>query len=202
MRYLIIALFFTSELLAAPSKNYGLKVGEKAPDIALSDIDGKKFSLANEVKKGPVVAIFYRGGWCPFCNTQLRSLESKVMPKLKKLGASLIAISVDKVDEGLKSKQKDSFSFRIFSDSKAEILQRYKIAYKVQDELVSTYKTKHGIDLEKSSGEKHHLIAIPSAYVINQAGVITFAFVDENYKNRAPETEIINAVEKLLKKNK
>jgi len=191
------------EKLAPSEKPYGLNVGVEAPTFSAEDIQGQKINLETELRAGPVVLVFYRGGWCPFCNTQLRSIESKLMPGLKNAGASLIAISVDKPDEELKTKQKHGLSFRIVSDPKASLLGKYNVRYKVPEDLVATYKQKHGIDLEASSGEKHHIIAVPAVFVINKARKVVYSFVDEDYKKRASEEAVLAAVNaEVAKSNK
>lgn len=182
------------EKVLASVKPYGLSVGDDAPAFSVNDIQDKKINLDSELAAGPVVLVFYRGGWCPFCNTQLRSIESKLMPALKSLNASLVAISVDKPDEELKTKQRHGLSFRIVSDPKAVLLGKYNVKYQVPDDLVATYKAKHEIDLEKSSGEKHHIIAVPAVFVVNKARKVVYSFVDEDYKKRAPEEAILAAV--------
>jgi peroxiredoxin len=148
-----------------------------------------------------VVVVFYRGGWCPFCNLQMRSLQTKVLPKLAPLHASIVAISVDLPTEGRKTQQKDNLAFRVVSDPKAKLLDAYKVKYAVPADLVAKYKA-HAIDLEAASGEKHHVIAVPAVYVIDAAGKIVYRYVDENYKVRAPEADIIAAAAKSTKNAK
>src|SRR6202162_2519867 len=50
-------------------------VGEKAPDFALSTVQGKTIRLSEVAAKGPVVLVVLRGypGYqCPFCNRQVQ----------------------------------------------------------------------------------------------------------------------------------
>ena len=185
--------------LAFAESTYGLKVGADAPAIDTIDVDGKPVKLVESVKKGPVVLVFYRGGWCPYCNVQLRALQSKLVPQLTALQASLIAISVDRVDEELKTKKDEGLSFSIISDPKAKILADYRVKYVVPDELVAKYKNEYKIDLEAASGEKHHIIAVPAVYVVDPSGKVTFAHVDEDYKKRAAESDILEAVKSVSK---
>ncbi len=175
---------------------HGLKVGAKAPEISTKDINGKPYQLSSELKRGPVVLVFYRGGWCPHCNTQLRSLEQKVIPKLAAYKASMVAISVDLPQEGLKTASATNLKIPIISDPKAEILGDYNVKYKVPEELVHKYKASYQIDLEKSSGEKHHIIAIPAVFVISEDGKVTFSYANEDYKIRAAENDILKALSK------
>ena len=55
-----------------------LATGTKAPEFNLKTLDGKSFSLNHELVRGPVVLVFYRGGWCPFCNIHLRGFQKSL----------------------------------------------------------------------------------------------------------------------------
>lgn len=196
---LLAIMFLSSPSIAAdtnaPAKEYGIKSGSVAPQIAVTDVDGKAFDLHAAAKKGPVVLVFYRGGWCPYCNLQLRNLQAKVSKEIEKVGGTIVAVSVDKVDEGLKTKGKEQLSATILSDPDAKILADYNVQFKVPDELVAKYKNEYKIDVEGSSGRKHHIIAVPAVFVLNKSAHVTYRFVEENYKIRAPEADILKAVQ-------
>jgi peroxiredoxin len=51
-----------------------LEAGVQAPEIELQDLDGKKFSLKEARKKGPVVAAFFKVS-CPVCQLAFPYLE-------------------------------------------------------------------------------------------------------------------------------
>lgn len=189
---LSIAFFSLPAISASPHKDYGLSVGTNAPQIQTKDVDGTLFDLKKSLASGPVVLVFYRGGWCPYCNLQLRNLQKKVLPHIG--NAKLVAVSVDKVSEGVKTQKTESLGFSVLSDPDAKILELYRVKYKVPEDLVKKYKSSYDIDLEKSSGKTHHVIAVPAVYVIAQSGKIAFAYVNENYKERADEKDIIAAV--------
>ena len=187
----------TSTVTSVKLSERGLEVGAKAPQINATDIEGNKFNLEESLSSGPVVLVFYRGGWCPYCSLQLRKLELEVLPKVKRAGGKLVAISVDKLDSALKLKKKDELSMTILSDPQAEILKAYDADFKVPDELVEKYIKKYKIDLEAHSGEKHHIIAVPAVYVVNKNNKVTFSYVNEDYKVRAQVEDIVKAIEAL-----
>lgn len=180
----------------AHAETYGLAAGTKAPDFDTKDLSGNGLKLGELQQKGPVVLVLYRGGWCPFCNIQLKSLEREVVPELAKATGTLVAISVDRPDNGTATQKENGLTFRIVSDPNAEILAKYKAKFVVPEELVKKYKDEYKIDVEGASGEKHHIIAVPSTYVIDAKGTIVYAHVDENYKVRAPNADVIAAVKK------
>ena len=70
----------------------GLKVNDKAPDFSSKDQNGKIISLKDELKRGKVVLIFYRGQWCPYCNKELKSMEDSLSLITSK-GATVVAVT-------------------------------------------------------------------------------------------------------------
>src|SRR6185437_1429159 len=81
-----------ADLIARRPSASALKQGDVAPDFALPDTHGHVIALSTLLDRGPVVISFYRGGWCPFCNLELRGLQ-RVLPEIVRMGASLVAIS-------------------------------------------------------------------------------------------------------------
>ena len=179
---------------------YGLKLNADAPLFEAVDVLGRKFSLGESLKKGPMVLVFYRGGWCPYCNTQLRSIQANLHPKLKKLGIELVAISVDKISNGLQSSKENQLGFTVVSDPEAKILKKYRLSHKLEPDLVQKYKDSYSIDIEGASGKKHHIIAIPGVFLISKQAKIVWRFVDSNYKVRAKNSDILKAAQSLHSK--
>jgi len=186
-----------SQPVAAKASERGLAVGADAPPISSKDVNGNLFELNQAAAEGPVVLVFYRGGWCPYCSTQLRGLQADALPEIKKAMGKLVAISVDKMESALKTKEKESLGMTVLSDPTARILKSYDVDYKVPDELAEKYIKKYKIDLEAHSGQKHHIIAVPAVYVIDENSKITFAYVNEDYKVRAQVDDILAAVKAL-----
>lgn len=168
----------------------GLKVGYKAPELKLKDTDGRLINLMSGKKS--YVVVFYRGAWCPYCINQLKNIQMQVMPKLGQT-TELIAISVDRPKVARKMKDKNNFSFRVVSDSKATSLKAFNIINKISDDLVAKYKEAYKIDVEGDSGETHHMIAHPAVFIIKK-GLVSFADVHTNYKMRTKNKEILDNI--------
>jgi len=173
-----------------------VKVGSPLPNVALTAADGKAFDLNAAVAKKPTVLVFYRGGWCPYCNTQLSQLR-KVEADLIKLGYQLLAISADRPEELGKSAQKNELKYTLLSDSKMTASQALGIAFRVDDETYVKYKG-YGLDLEKASGEKHHLLPVPAVFVIGTDGKIHFTYVNPDYSTRLSSDVLLAAAKAAL----
>jgi peroxiredoxin len=168
-------------------------VGSIVPTVNLTALDGTATTLAKLLNGKPTVLVFYRGGWCPFCNLQLSELR-RLNPDLKAQGFQLLAISPDRADEINKTLEKDELDYALASDAKAEALQAFGIAFKVDDATLSKY-AEYGVNLETASGEKHHALPVPSVFVIDAKGIIQFSYVNPDYRTRVPQRLIRAAVE-------
>ena len=70
---------------------------QPAPDFTLNEVDGKEWSLAKELKDGPLVLIFYYGYHCNHCVSQLFAVD-KDIEKFRELGVKVVAVSADPVE--------------------------------------------------------------------------------------------------------
>ncbi len=167
-------------------------IGQQLPEIVLTSPDNASFNLNEACTRKPTILVFYRGGWCPFCNKQLGGLQS-AEPELAKLGYQVIAVSPDRPELLKKSTEKQRLKYRLLSDSSMAAAMSLGIAFKVDDTTVIKYKTEYGIDIEGDSGEKHHLLPVPSVFVVGEDGVIKFSYVNPNYKVRMDSGLLLEA---------
>jgi peroxiredoxin len=185
------------ELAASGVAQCAVKAGDRAPDFRLPDARGRQIRLQELRAKGPVVVSFYRGGWCPYCNLELRALQSE-LPAIKKLGAELVAISPQTPDESLSTAEKNDLAFAVLSDVGSATAKAYGIAYDLAEELRPIY-TRSGHALPDKNGVDSWVLPIPATYVIDTNGTIVLAFIDVDYRNRLEPAEIVAAVESLRK---
>src|SRR5262249_6764452 len=107
------------------------KVGDRAPDFTLRDQLGREVSLAGEVEQGPVVLIFYRGEWCPYCNLMLRTYGLRAAD-FSQRGARLVAVSPQTPDNSLTMAEKHSLEFPVVSDEGGQVIDMYGLKYDVE----------------------------------------------------------------------
>lgn len=176
-----------------------LPVGATIPNMTLQTAEGKAFDLQAAIKAKPTVLIFYRGGWCPFCNAQLSQLQ-RINGDLVRLGYQILAISPDKPTELEKTLAKDAIGYTLLSDSGAKLIQQMGLAFRVDDATIEKYQ-EYGIDLEKSSGEKHHILPVPGVFVLDQSGTIQFSYINPNYKVRLNAELLLTAARLALLDN-
>ena len=63
------------------------------------------------------------------------------------------------------------------------------------DERIQSLYTGFGIDFESYYGDKSFKLPLPATYVINQDGIITYAFISEDYTLRAEPEAVLNALQ-------
>jgi peroxiredoxin len=130
---------------------------------------------------GPLVVTFYRGGWCPYCNLELRAYQ-EVLPKINKLGAQLVAISPETPDNTLSTAEKNDLSFTGLSDAKGKLADALGIHFELSPAL-RAYFMRAGHDLPARNGDDRWSLPMPATYVVEQGGRIAFAHVDPDYRS-------------------
>ena len=183
--------------LAESLPNPGIQVGQKAPDFSLKNAFGKEVSLQTELKKGPVVLVFYRGAWCPFCNMHLHVLQES-LGEFKKYGAQLITITPQTPDKSAEQIKKDDYPFEVLSDLDNSVMKEYKLYFELSKELLDIYKN-NGLDIEAFNGKNHTALPIPGSFVIDSKGIVRAMQADSDYKVRMEPKVIVDALIKISK---
>lgn len=172
-----------------------LKVGQPAPEVSFQDITGKPVSLASLHAKQPIVLVFFRGGWCPFCTKHTQELI-KAYPRIKELGAELYGVSPDNPESSKTNVDKNTIPFSILSDADVTAISAFGLAFEVDKDTLKRYAG-FGIDLEKASGKTHHALPVPAVYIIDRSGKLAFAHSNPDYRQRLDTKTIITELEKL-----
>ncbi len=181
------------ELIAQHIKDNALQVGAKVSNFSLNNHSAEQVELADLLNNGPVIISFYRGNWCPYCNLELKALNAH-LPEFKTHNAQLIAISPQLPDETLSSAQKNALEFDVLSDINNKVAEQFGLLFTLDERIVALY-SQFGIDFEKYYGNKSYKLPLPATYVINQKGIITYAFLNEDYTLRAEPTDVLAALE-------
>ena len=135
---------------------------------------------------------FYRGGWCPYCNLELRALQA-ALPEFEAAGATLVAISPQTPDETLSTTEKNELGFSVLSDVGSHTSRRYGLVFTLQDDARDLYRS-FGNDLTRINGTDSWELPVPATYVIAPNGIVTLAVVDPDYRHRAEPADVVAAV--------
>lgn len=192
-----LTLLLGAALAHAETNATPLTVGDSIPDVKLRTEDNQEVNLRQLISEKPAVLIFYRGGWCPFCNRHLRSLAG-IEDELNNSGVQLLAISMDQPAKLKATPDREKFHYRLLSDSDAAAVKAFGIAFKVDDKTVEKYKG-YGINLEAASGRDHHLLPHPAVFVATTNGVIRYAHVNHDYKVRLEPKRLLETVKSVAR---
>lgn len=179
-------------------------IGDTAPDFELPNADGEMRTLYEFLENGPVILSFYRGGWCPICNDQLYAYQ-QILPEFEELGARLVAISPEKPESAQDTMSKNYVSFEVLSDEGNVVARQYDLLWTVPEEKREEFSTwlkgETGKTLAEFNGVENYELPIPATFVIAQGGKVVYVFKEEDYKKRAKNEDIINALENLAEHN-
>jgi peroxiredoxin len=166
-----------------------LKAGDRAPAIVLKNAKGETVDVGALLKKGPAVVTFYRGGWCPYCNLELKAFQ-QVLPDFKAAGASLVAISPEKPDDTLSTAEKNALTFEVLSDVGQKVGRAFGLVYQFSDELKSAYHG-FGLDIPAKNAADEWALPLSATYVIGRDGMIIYAYTDADYRDRADPMDVL-----------
>jgi peroxiredoxin len=159
-----------------------LLVGMKVPEVTLTNLRSQPVTLYSLIEKKQTVLVFYRGGWCPYCNLQLEQLHV-IEDEVLKLGYQIVAVSADRPENAEKSLEKHDLKYTLLSDSAKAAAKAFGLAFKVDDKTLEAYK-KFGINLTEASGVDDHILPVPAVFIVRTDGMIVFEYVNPNYKVR------------------
>jgi peroxiredoxin len=172
-----------------------LKVGDSAPDVSVKTENNEVVKLKKFISEKPTVLIFYRGGWCPFCNQHLQALAG-IEKDVEEAGAQIIALSSDQPKKLLETPDREKLHYLLLSDCDTVAANGFGIAFKVDDATVEKYKT-YKIDLNEASGRDHHILPHPAVFITSTNGLIRFAHVNPDYKERLDPKEILKSLRSI-----
>ena len=189
----------TQELGASGIEQQTPKQGDTLKDFELPNQTGDQRSLATLRKSGPVVVTFYRGGWCPYCNLQLRTYQ-QMLPEVKAAGGTLVAITPELPDASMTTAQKNELQFDVLTDTNADYARELGLVFTLPEEVRPIYE-KFGIDVEAHSGQGQFDLPLAATFVVDTDGVIAFAMATADYTLRAEPSEIVAALESVSGKH-
>jgi peroxiredoxin len=183
------------ELRADFALERAVKVNETAPDFALPDAARKSVVLKDLLRSGPVVLTFYRGGWCPYCNIQLRAYQS-VLPQISALGARLVAISPQLPDNSLDTVNKNTLTFDVLSDVGNEVARSYGLVYSLPEEIRAALRSNNKA-LPLINGDESWELPVPATYVIARDRLVALAYTEVDYRKRLEPEALLTCLKSL-----
>ena len=183
----------TTELINSKIAEQSVATGKKVPSFTLPNAVGQEIALDSLLRKGAVVIAFYRGGWCPYCNLELRALQA-TLPEITAKGATLVAISPETPDTSLSTKEKNELTFEVLSDRDNEVAKKFGLVFTLPESLRPIYNN-FGIDISAHNGDSTFELPLPATYVVAADGTIVYSFANADYTQRLDPAEIVIALD-------
>ncbi|QDS99606.1 peroxiredoxin-like family protein [Adhaeretor mobilis] len=168
------------------------QVGDAAIDAELLGWDGKRVKLSELWQEGPIVLMWYRGGWCPYCNIQLRAMQQS-MDKLEHAGARLVVLTPELPEKAKETAEANDLDIVALHDKDNTVAQKYGLVFKLPEAIIPAYRDR--LKLPEYNGNDVMELPLAATYVIDKSGKIIYAFLDADYKKRAEPIDVIKAVE-------
>jgi peroxiredoxin len=173
-----------------------IKVGDTLDSFTLSDATGAPVTLDHLVEAGPAVVVFYRGGWCPYCNLALRTYQRELLPELPSFGAQLVAISPQSPDQSLSTVEKAELDFVVLSDPGNRVARKIGIVFQQAEEVLEAQR-KLGLDLAQVNAEGATELPRPTVLVVDQDRTVRFVDVQPDYTARTEVSDILAGLSEL-----
>ena len=173
-----------------------ITVGDTLNSFTLTDATGASLSLEQLLESGPAVLVFYRGGWCPYCNIALRTYQAELLPQLAAYGARLVAISPQTPDQSLSTIEKAELEFTVLSDPGSRLAHSIGIAFEQAADVLDAQR-QLGLDLSQVNAEGAIQLPRPTVLIIDQRRTVRFVDVQPDYTARTEVTDILHALAHL-----
>lgn len=191
-----VAAAFAAEqhdLAAAGAPTGTARPGDRMPDGDLLDVAGAPTTLAETLAGRPAVIVFYRGGWCPYCNIALRAYQAQLVPPLTELGIPLIAISPQTPDGSLSTQEAKELTFTVLSDPGNQIGDQLGILTR-PSEGARAAQMQLGLDLTKVNADGTTALPMPTVIIVDADGVIRWIDVHRDYTSRTEPAQVMQAI--------
>jgi len=182
-------------LLDPAESQPGLAAGDQAPSGALRDPNSATVQLDDLYADGPTVMIFYRGGWCPFCNRDLKNWQ-QALPEFKDAGAQIVAVSMESAEHALETTEDNNLDYTVLVDETGDVVKAFRLGFKLDDSTKERYKG-FGIDLANINANGKWQLPAPAVYVVDTNGVIRYAAADWDYRERDGYEDALETVKGL-----
>ncbi len=172
-----------------------LDVGMHAPGFLVREVSNRPFRFDPTGLQKPVLLIFFRGGWCPYCNAHLQELRT-VEPQIVALGYEVLFLSTDQ-PRLLYSSLKEKVSYHLLSDSGLHAAEAFGVAWHVDGAALQKLKS-YGIDLEATQGNRKHELPVPSVFIVDRSGIIRFRYYNPDFQVRLDAASILEAARSAI----
>jgi peroxiredoxin len=194
----VVAVFGSDQaaLAAAGVPAGAVSVGDTLAPFALPDATGQIRTLEELTAEGPAVVVFYRGGWCPYCNVALSAYQRDLLPELAAYSARLVAISPETPDASLSTQEKSDLTYTVLSDTAAKLATSLGITFQPSEDGLAAQR-ELGLDIRTTRADNATLLPMPTVLIVDRDHVVRFVDIHPDYTGRTEVTDVLTALQTL-----
>lgn len=179
----------TEDLKRSGIEQRALRTGDTMPDFELPNQHGERRRLSGYLAESAVVLNIYRGGWCPYCNMEMKALRD-ALPQIEACGARLVGMTPETPDKAMTTAERNGIAIDILSDAGNRVAAEMGLVFDLPQGLRPIYE-KLGIDIPAYNGDASFRLPVPATYIVDRLGVIVYDFVNADYTQRLEPSEIV-----------
>jgi len=183
----------TAEVKAAGIEDRAVRAGDRMPDFELPNQYGELRRFSDYLEESLVVLNVYRGGWCPYCNLEMKALHD-ALPQIEAHGARLVGMAPETPDNAMATAERHRIRIDILSDAGNRVAKRLGLVFELPEVLRPIYRGL-GIDIPAYNGDDSFMLPVPATYIVRRDGVVAHAFVNSDYTQRMEPEEIVTRLE-------
>lgn len=183
----------TAALKASGIEDRAVRTGDPMPDFELPNQHGELRRFSDYLAESPVVLNVYRGGWCPYCNLEMKALHD-ALPQIETQGARLVGMAPEAPDNGMATAERHRIRIDILSDAGNRVAERLGLVFELPEALRPIYQGL-GIDIPAYNGDDSFRLPVPATYIVRRDGVVAHGFVNADYTQRMEPADIIARLE-------
>lgn len=171
--------------------------GMKVENTCVQDLNKKSICTDKLFAEKPSVIVFYRGGWCPYCNAQLNRMKT-IEADLKSLGYQILAVSPDSNKSVAEQQKREKLSYTMLTDNELALSKALGIAYFLDKKTEKRYRNKMGIPFQDINGTTRVSLPVPAVYIIDKNGEVKFQYVNPDFRARLDESLLLAAAKQAV----
>jgi peroxiredoxin len=168
--------------------------GEIMPPFMLPDESGWLVSLESLIRHGPLVVMFYRGHWCPYCRLNVSAIV-KAQHCIAGLGGRIVAIMPETQKYTRQFKSDSGAPFPVLTDLDNGYALSLNLAIWVGAEIRQLLSY---LDISHFQGANDWMLPIPATFVVGGDGLVKARFVDPDFRNRMEIDDLVAAVKSAI----
>lgn len=179
----------TEQLKASGIEAQAIGQGDLMPDFELPDQHGRVRRLYDYLKDSVLVLNVYRGGWCPYCNLEMKALHD-ALPQIEAHGARLVGMAPETAEKARTTLDNSGMNIDILGDEGNSISERLGLVFELPEVLRPIYQS-FGIDIPGYNGDSSFKLPLPATYIVGRDGRVLHAYINADYTKRMEPEDIV-----------